>query len=58
MGVTEVVIMVVLVAGAVVGGMDHLDLVEDMVEAIAPAVDLILIGGIKFMFLWAHGVCQ
>ena len=56
MGVTEVVIMVGV--GAVVGGMDHLDLVEDMVEAIAPAVDLILIGGIKFMFLWAHGVCQ
>ena len=51
-------IMVAVVAGAVVGGMDHLDLVEDMVEAIALAVDLILIGGIKFMFLWAHGVCQ
>ena len=47
-----------MVGVVVVGGMDHLDLVEDMVEAIAPAVDLILIGGIKFMFLWAHGECQ
>ena len=50
--------MVGVVAGAVAGGMDHLDLVEDMVEAIALAVDLILIGGIKSMFLWAHGACH
>ena len=39
-------------------GMGHLDLVEDTAEVTALEVARILIGGIKFMFKWAPGICR
>ena len=50
----------IMVGEVEVDGTGHLDLVEDTAEATAPEAEVarMLIGGIKFMFLWAHGVCQ